>query len=84
MRNHNTQMSYYLLFPMGTHGYLTWVMTIVKDDTGNRNPQVMIRQLLADFFVIRKGFEPLTHSLEGCCSNPTELPNHPFFCVMFL
>lgn len=32
-------------------------------------------------FVIRKGFEPLTHSLEGCCSNPTELPNHPFrFC----
>lgn len=48
-------MSYYLLFPMGTHGYLTWVMTVVKDDTGNRNPQVMIRQLLADYFVIRKG-----------------------------
>ena len=55
MRNHNTQMSYYLLFPMGKHGYLTWVMTVVIDDTGNRNPQVMIRQLLADYFVIRKG-----------------------------
>ncbi len=26
--------------------------------------------------VIRKGLEPLTRSLEGCCSNPTELPNH--------
>ena len=26
-------------------------------------------------FVIRLGLEPRTHSLEGCCSNPTELPN---------
>ena len=25
--------------------------------------------------VIPLGFEPKTHSLEGCCSNPTELPN---------
>ena len=30
--------------------------------------------LLADF-VIPLGFEPKTHSLEGCCSNPTELRN---------
>ncbi len=29
------------------------------------------------FFVIPLGFEPKTHSLEGCCSNPTELRNHP-------
>ena len=27
--------------------------------------------------VIWKGLEPLTRSLEGCCSNPTELPDHP-------
>lgn len=27
-------------------------------------------------FVIPLGFEPKTHSLEGCCSNPTELRNH--------
>ena len=31
--------------------------------------------------VIRKGLEPLTRSLEGCCSNPTELPDHrSVFC----
>ncbi len=29
------------------------------------------------FFVIRLGFEPKTHALEGRCSNPTELPNQP-------
>ncbi len=29
--------------------------------------------------VIPLGFEPKTHSLEGCCSNPTELRNHPIF-----
>lgn len=28
------------------------------------------------YFVIPLGFEPKTHSLEGCCSNPTELRNH--------
>ena len=28
--------------------------------------------------VIPLGFEPKTHSLEGCCSNPTELRN--LFC----
>ena len=28
-------------------------------------------------FVIRMGLEPMTRSLEGCCSNPTELPNQP-------
>ena len=29
--------------------------------------------------VIPLGFEPKTHSLEGCCSNPTELRNHTLF-----
>ncbi len=28
-------------------------------------------------WVIRMGLEPMTRSLEGCCSNPTELPNRP-------
>ena len=32
---------------------------------------VIIRQ----YKVIPLGFEPRTHSLEGCCSNPTELRN---------
>ena len=33
--------------------------------------------ILSDLaFVIPLGFEPKTHSLEGCCSNPTELRNH--------
>ena len=36
---------------------------------------------LHPFFVIPLGFEPKTHSLEGCCSNPTELRNHPFWCA---
>ena len=30
------------------------------------------------FKVIPLGFEPKTHSLEGCCSNPTELRNQDF------
>ena len=28
--------------------------------------------------MIRMGLEPMTRSLEGCCSNPTELPNQPW------
>ncbi len=32
--------------------------------------------------VIRLGLEPRTHSLEGCCSNPTELPNQSFYYVL--
>ena len=28
----------------------------------------LIRWLRSDFLVIRLGFEPKTHSLEGCCS----------------
>ena len=28
--------------------------------------------------VIPLGIEPKTHSLEGCCSNPTELRNQHF------
>ena len=31
-------------------------------------------------FVIPLGFEPKTHSLEGCCSNPTELRNLQIDC----
>ena len=30
--------------------------------------------------VIPLGFEPKTHSLEGCCSNPTELRNLQIDC----
>ena len=33
-------------------------------------------------FVIPLGFEPKTHSLEGCCSNPTELRNHHCYFVL--
>lgn len=33
--------------------------------------------LLIQTVVIRMGLEPMTRSLEGCCSNPTELPNQP-------
>ncbi len=41
-----------------------------------KNKQVIESQLLACFvMVIPLGFEPKTHSLEGCCSNPTELRN---------
>ena len=36
--------------------------------------------LLHSIRVIPLGFEPKTHSLEGCCSNPTELRNHLFDC----
>lgn len=43
-----------------------------------------IKKELSDFsensFVIRMGLEPMTRSLEGCCSNPTELPNQPICC----
>ena len=31
--------------------------------------------VLIPLSVIPLGFEPKTHSLEGCCSNPTELRN---------
>ena len=36
--------------------------------------------LLHSIRVIPLGFEPKTHSLEGCCSNPTELRNHHYGC----
>ena len=36
--------------------------------------------LLHSIRVIPLGFEPKTHSLEGCCSNPTELRNQLFDC----
>ena len=55
---------------------------------GNRQAAISIRgiryakegyrSLPITLFVIRMGLEPMTRSLEGCCSNPTELPNHPF------
>ena len=31
-------------------------------------PFVIFIKFIAWFFVIRAGFEPTTHSLEGCCS----------------
>ncbi len=40
-----------------------------------------LRQALADVLVIPLGLEPRTHSLEGCCSNPTELRN-PYICKL--
>ena len=36
--------------------------------------------LFFNVFVIPLGFEPKTHSLEGCCSNPTELRNLQIDC----
>ena len=35
---------------------------------------------MVSLYVIPLGFEPKTHSLEGCCSNPTELRNHEIGC----
>lgn len=32
--------------------------------------------VLSDKVVRRAGLEPATRSLEGCCSNPAELPPH--------
>ena len=32
---------------------------------------------MLSFFVIQPGLEPGTYSLEGYCSNPTELLDHP-------
>ena len=34
-----------------------------------------LKRYFDTFAVIPLGFEPKTHSLEGCCSNPTELRN---------
>ena len=31
-------------------------------------------------FVIRAGFEPTTHSLEGCCSIQLSYRTRPLFC----
>jgi hypothetical protein len=33
-------------------------------------------------FVIQPGLEPGTYSLEGYCSNPTELLDHPYKCIV--
>ena len=54
-----------------------------------KNPWVRIplgykkrkRSQILLFLVIPLGFEPKTHSLEGCCSNPTELRNHHKSCA---
>ena len=47
--------------------------------------RLTLNQLSLHFFVskivkvvIPLGFEPKTHSLEGCCSNPTELRNQTY------
>ena len=39
------------------------------------------RSPLGLLIVIRMGLEPMTRSLEGCCSNPTELPNQPWLSL---
>ena len=41
-----------------------------------KQPIRLFHHSLNIFIVIPLGFEPKTHSLEGCCSNPTELRNH--------
>ena len=41
-----------------------------------KQPFRLFHHLLFVLTVIPLGFEPKTHSLEGCCSNPTELRNH--------
>ena len=52
-----------------------------RSSPSTKNPQTAMCWSFADFLlVIRMGLEPMTRSLEGCCSNPTELPNHPF-CI---
>ena len=38
--------------------------------------KILFLALFDNDLVIPLGFEPKTHSLEGCCSNPTELRNH--------
>ena len=35
---------------------------------GRNEKSHLIRWLSSDFLVIQAGFEPTTHSLEGCCS----------------
>ncbi len=37
---------------------------------------------MSSFFVIQPGLEPGTYSLEGYCSNPTELLDRP--CFLFI
>ena len=43
-----------------------------------KQPIRLFHHFLFIFIVIPLGFEPKTHSLEGCCSNPTELRNQHF------
>ena len=38
----------------------------------------MKKAAIADRFVIRSGFEPETHSLEGCCSIQLSYQTKPF------
>ncbi len=51
------------------------------DSPNRRNPLILKGfdtkkpQNISETSVIPLGFEPKTHSLEGCCSNPTELRN---------
>ena len=39
----------------------------------------MKKAAIADRFVIRSGFEPETHSLEGCCSIQLSYQTRDFF-----
>ena len=44
----------------------------------NSDEQIVMLIILFNLLIIKViplGFEPKTHSLEGCCSNPTELRN---------
>ena len=55
------------------------------DDFEERNkPNCCEVAIWLVLLVIRLGLEPRTHSLEGCCSNPTELPNPANDCCIAL
>lgn len=54
------------------HHFLHYFLGIIKKQKS------LTFNKLEIFVVIRMGLEPMTRSLEGCCSNPTELPNRPY------
>ncbi len=41
-----------------------------------KSPNILKFNKLGDMLVIGKGFEPLTHSLEGCCSIQLSYPTY--------
>ena len=55
----------------------------IKNKTGGNKKSLTSRLFYWGYWlrkVIPQGFEPWTHSLEGCCSNPTELRNLKIEC----